>query len=156
MWDYKAIMVTLIFLFTAKGATAAFLKFDHDRTDTTVIKILASKLKFDKQEFYVKAGEPVKLILSNEDVIRHNLLIVAPGSLEEVGAAADKLATTPQGRDVAWVPDMPEILFATPLIGIGETFVLKFTAPEKKGKYPFVCTFPQHWRMMNGIMEVIE
>ena len=33
---------------------------------------------------------------------------------------------------------------------------VKFTAPAQPGNYPFVCTFPSHWRTMNGTMEVTE
>jgi putative heme-binding domain-containing protein len=32
--------------------------------------------------------------------------------------------------------------------------VLRFTAPAEPGIYPFVCTFPGHWVVMNGVMVV--
>ncbi|MDZ7935461.1 MAG: hypothetical protein U5M51_10985 [Emticicia sp.] len=28
---------------------------------------------------------------------------------------------------------------------------MKFTAPTQTGDYPFVCTFPGHWSIMNGV-----
>jgi len=30
----------------------------------------------------------------------------------------------------------------------------RFTAPTQPGNYPFICTFPAHWRTMNGIIDV--
>jgi azurin len=32
--------------------------------------------------------------------------------------------------------------------------ILRFRAPETPGSYPYVCTFPGHWVIMNGVMEV--
>lgn len=34
--------------------------------------------------------------------------------------------------------------------------VLRFNAPDQPGIYPFVCTFPGHWVVMNGIMVVAK
>ncbi len=34
--------------------------------------------------------------------------------------------------------------------------VLRFKAPSKPGIYPYVCTFPGHWVIMNGIMVVAD
>ena len=31
---------------------------------------------------------------------------------------------------------------------------LEFTAPTTPGDYPYLCTFPGHWRMMNGVLKV--
>jgi uncharacterized protein len=55
-----------------------------------------------------------------------------------------------------YVPDMPEVLFATKLVNPQQTERLRFIAPKKAGDYPFVCTFPGHWSIMNGIMKVVE
>ena len=37
----------------------------------------------------------------------------------------------------------------------GESFQLNFKAPSEPGDYPFICSFPGHWRMMKGILKVI-
>jgi uncharacterized protein len=31
---------------------------------------------------------------------------------------------------------------------------LMFIAPSQPGEYPFICTVPGHWRIMNGKMIV--
>ena len=43
----------------------------------------------------------------------------------------------------------------TRLILPGETERLTFEAPAA-GSYPFVCTYPGHWRVMNGVMHVVD
>jgi len=53
-----------------------------------------------------------------------------------------------------FVPDHPAILWSTKLVAPGGRAVLTFTAPKTPGDYPYVCTFPGHWRIMNGVMEV--
>jgi putative heme-binding domain-containing protein len=32
--------------------------------------------------------------------------------------------------------------------------VMRFNAPREPGVYPFVCTFPGHWVVMNGVMVI--
>jgi len=31
---------------------------------------------------------------------------------------------------------------------------LNFTAPSAPGRYPYLCTFPGHWRIMRGVLIV--
>ncbi len=111
-------------------------------------------MKYSLDKFEMSAGTPVEIWFTNKDEIRHNLLILSSGLLEIVGKASDHMATTPKGVERHWTPDIPEVLFTAPLIKLNETYNLKFVAPEKPGDYPFVCTFPTHWRIMNGTMTV--
>ncbi len=118
------------------------------------IKTLAEQMKYDKKEFTVTAGKGVKIVFENADHMPHNLLITDIGALEEVGALADKMAADPEGLKKQYIPDSPKILFATDMVPDHGSFTLKFMAPDKPGDYPFVCTFPGHWRLMKGIMKV--
>lgn len=120
------------------------------------IKVIQNEMKYDLKTFTVQAGKAVEIIFENPDFMQHNLLITKIGALETVGKAADKLAADPQGADKHYVPDIPEVLFATKLVNPQQTVSLKFTAPEKAGEYPFVCTFPGHWSLMNGTMKVVS
>jgi putative membrane-bound dehydrogenase-like protein len=120
------------------------------------IGVIKNEMKFDKQDFTVEAGKKVEIVFENLDFMQHNLVIVQQGEMEAIGAAADKLASNPKGAEMQYVPDMPEVLFYTPLVNPEETVKLTFTAPEKPGEYPFVCTFPGHWRIMNGVMKVVK
>ncbi len=115
-------------------------------------------LKFQPTEFSVKAGSAVELRFSNPDSMYHNLVIVNDGALETVGTKADLMAARPDGLDKNYVPDDPNVLHWTPQItlGIARSHVLRFFAPEKPGDYPYICTFPGHWRVMKGVMKVTE
>lgn len=88
--------------------------------------------------------------------MQHNLLIIKPGSLEKVGKAADEVAMQTNGAELQYIPDIPEVLFSTPLVNPEDKTELVFTVPEQTGDYPFVCTFPGHWRIMNGVMTVTK
>jgi azurin len=38
----------------------------------------------------------------------------------------------------------------------GQTQRLQLTAPGAPGKYEYVCTFPGHWMIMWGTMNVVK
>ncbi|HET6538840.1 MAG TPA: PVC-type heme-binding CxxCH protein, partial [Chryseolinea sp.] len=119
------------------------------------LKVIKNEMKYDLKNFTVEAGKPVEITFENPDFMQHNLLIVQPGTLEVVGKAADKLASDPKGAEMNYVPTVPEVLFSTKLVNPQETVKLNFIAPTKVGDYPFVCTFPGHWSIMNGVMKVV-
>ncbi|RAJ07449.1 PVC-type heme-binding CxxCH protein [Arenibacter echinorum] len=123
---------------------------------TINIKTIKNEMKYDITEFVVEMGKPVELVFENTDFMQHNLVITKVGEKEKVGMAADKLAMDPNGAEKNYVPEMPEVLFATAIINPEEKVVLKFTAPEEPGDYPFICTFPGHWRIMQGVMKVVK
>ncbi|AHM60844.1 membrane-bound dehydrogenase domain-containing protein [Flammeovirgaceae bacterium 311] len=120
------------------------------------ISVIKNEMKFDLNNFTVEAGKPVEIIFDNPDFMQHNLVITKPASLQTVGAAADKLASHPKGAEMNYVPDMEEVLYYTRLLNPEETVKLTFTAPAQAGNYPYVCTFPGHWRIMNGEMKVVK
>ena len=99
-------------------------------------------------------GQPVKLVFLNPDAMQHNLVIVKPGALEEVGMAGNEMAKDPDGIKRHFVPKSDKVLHATKLVDPQATEILRFKAPSKPGEYPYVCTFPGHWVIMNGVMEV--
>jgi uncharacterized protein len=119
------------------------------------LKVIKNEMKYDLKTFSVEAGKPVEIIFENPDFMQHNLLIGQIGSLEKIGEAANKLAADPKGSEKQYVPEIPEVLFATKLVNPQQTVSLKFTAPTKAGDYPFICTFPGHWSIMNGVMKVV-
>jgi putative membrane-bound dehydrogenase-like protein len=127
------------------------------KVDQTVkITVVQNAMKYDTKTFTVKAGSMVEVDFYNPDFMQHNFVILQKGSLEKAGAAADKLAQDPKGMEQNYVPKIPEVLFSTKLINPQETFKLKFRVPADAGDYPFICSFPGHWRIMNGIMKVVK
>ncbi len=127
------------------------------RVDQTInLAVVKNAMKYDLQAFTVKAGSTVEIVFSNPDFMQHNLLILQKGTMDKVGAAADKLAQDTKGIEQNYIPKIPEVLFATKLINPQETYKLKFKVPTETGDYPFICSFPGHWRIMNGIMKVVK
>jgi putative heme-binding domain-containing protein len=86
----------------------------------------------------------------------HNLAIIMPGALEEIGQAAEKMSADPDVEGRLYVPASSKLLYATKLIAPGQKGQLTFDAPKEVGDYPFVCTFPGHWRRMTGILAVVK
>lgn len=121
---------------------------------TVEIATVPERMMFTPAEFTVKPGQPVKLVVLNPDAMQHNLVIVQPGALEEVGTAGNEMAKDPAGITKHFVPESDKVLHATKLIDPNAGAVLRFRAPSKPGTYPFVCTFPGHWVVMNGAMIV--
>lgn len=125
-------------------------------SEVIVIKAMKDIMQYDKRAITVKAGQQITLIMENPDAMPHNLVIIKPGTNEIVGKAADKMLQSSSAAQKHYVPEVPEVLFYTKLVNPGESYTLKFQAPKEKGDYPFICTFPGHWRGMNGVMRVVD
>lgn len=136
------------------GSLGEVLSVQQDKPTYILMEVVPDLMKFALDTFTVKAGQKIILELDNLDGMQHNLLIGKPGSLNKIGAAADGMLSDPKASEKHYVPEIPEVLFATPLVDPGDIYSLEFTAPKEPGKYPFVCTFPGHWRMMSGVMIV--
>ena len=84
----------------------------------------------------------------------HNLLIVNPGTIDEVSQKAIQLGENGYAKN--YVPDSKMILHFTRLLNANGKQTIVFTAPSEPGDYPFVCTFPGHAFTMRGIMKVLS
>ena len=129
------------------GATAA-------ADESITIKAIIGEMKYDVTSFTAKAGQTLKIIFENPDHMQHNLLILKPGTLEKVGQAADELAKQPNGVEMQYIPNTQDVLFSTPLVNPEGRYELTLKVPDAPGDYPYVCTFPGHWRIMQGVMKV--
>lgn len=118
------------------------------------LETIPDRMIYDRKKIRVGAGEPVRLRLSNKDSMPHNLLICRPGSMRRVGIAADNMGTGPDAVKLNYIPDLKEILHVLAMVEPGQTDEILFMAPDRPGRYPYVCTFPGHWPMMNGVMTV--
>jgi azurin len=117
---------------------------------------LPEQMLYDLKWFVVETGKPVQIVLTNADAMPHNLVVGAPGSLRDIGLAAQTMTPPADPAIKAYVPDSPLVLQATRLLQRDETDTLNFNAPENPGEYVFVCTFPGHWTRMYGVMLVVR
>ncbi len=118
---------------------------------------LFDQMSYDKERLTVQAGKPVEFHFENTDIMPHNFVIVSPGNLEKVGNAAEAFATDPSAANKQYVPPMPPgtVLLASKLLQSRQMEPLKFNAPKEPGIYPYVCTYPGHWRRMHGALYVV-
>ena len=112
-------------------------------------------MQFNSKAFEVPAGEEVTMVFKNlgklpKAAMGHNVVILKPGSnvasfaTAAVAAAANEYLPTDDTNKAL-------IVAATKLLGPGEEDTIKFTLPEA-GAYPFVCSFPGHFALMQGII----
>ena len=121
------------------------------------IRIDAGKnLTFATPSIRVKAGEPIRLIFKNPDVVPHNWVLIKPGSLQQIGNLTNQMLADPEAVARHYVPQSKDVLVYTDIVSAQQNTVVYFHAPTAKGRYPFLCTFPGHWMVMNGEMIVEE
>ena len=111
-------------------------------------------LKFNTARIEAQAGEKVIFVFPNDDSsgMVHNLAIITPGSRETVLDAA--VAMGAAGLKKNFIPEIPELLASTPQVAQGMKYTLYFSVPKEPGDYHFICTYPGHGLIMQGIFAV--
>lgn len=118
-----------------------------------VVRTVVEAMRYDVRTVTVKAGTTVRLRFVNDDFTPHNLVIGAPGSFDEIGAAADRLGA--DGFAQRFRPKSDKIIAATDLLEHERSEVLEFRAPGTPGAYEILCTFPGHRQTMRAVMRVV-
>jgi putative heme-binding domain-containing protein len=113
------------------------------------------RMVYDRELIAIQAGRPVEFLFENTDIMPHNLAITVPGSLEEIGMLGEQTATAPDAIARGYIPRSNKVLLASRLLQPREVQKLPFTAPTECGVYPYVCTYPGHWRRMVGALYVV-
>ncbi len=111
-------------------------------------------LQYVQKQLKAKAGEKLTIRFKNPDVVPHNWLLAKPGSLQRLGEKCNLMITDPQGMQKHYVPDSDDVIAYTDMTNPKAEFVIHLTAPKAKGDYPYLCTFPGHWMVMNGVLKV--
>ncbi|MCA9011089.1 MAG: c-type cytochrome, partial [Planctomycetaceae bacterium] len=125
-----------------------------DTPELTTIRVgtIPERMRYDVTELTVKPGKRVKLTFANPDFMPHNILLVKPGTDNDIGLKA--MALGAGGFAVNYVPASPDILWSSKLVDHGQEEVIEFTAPTEEGAYPYICSFPGHHLLMRGMMYV--
>ncbi|MDB4864404.1 plastocyanin/azurin family copper-binding protein [Pirellulaceae bacterium] len=109
-----------------------------------------SNLSFATKIIRAKAGEMLALTFDNPDVVPHNWALLKPGTLQRVGNLANQLISDPEAAIKQYVPDSSDVIVFTDIVLPKQQFTIYFKVPEQPGRYPYLCTFPGHWLVMNG------
>jgi azurin/glucose/arabinose dehydrogenase len=122
--------------------------------DQTIIMGTEAGLQYDLKNIEVKAGSKVKITFNNTDDMLHNLVIVMPNTANEVGEAAMKMGL--EGSQNNYIPESEKVLFHTNILSPETSESIYFEVPSVPGDYSYVCTFPGHYFLMQGIMKVTK
>jgi azurin len=115
------------------------------------IKLEAGKnLTFATPTLRAKPGEAIRLVFKNPDVVPHNWVLLKPGTLATVGELTNRMLADPDAVRRHYVPSSKDVLVYTEIVAPQQSTTIYFRAPTDKGRYPFLCTFPGHWMVMNG------
>jgi len=117
---------------------------------------VVDQMLFDKDRLVIKAGRPVEIVFENPDLMPHNFVVTQPGALEEIGLLAESSATQPGAPRAELRAPLEEDPAGEPAAPARDSQRIAFTAPSNPGVYPYVCTYPGHWRRMFGALYVVE
>ena len=67
---------------------------------------------------------------------------------------ANRLIADPEAVARQYIPATKRVLAYTDIVAPGERQTISLTVPATPGRYPFLCTFPGHWMVMNGELVV--
>ncbi len=124
-------------------------------TKVTIALEATNTMQFNTKRIEVPAGSEITLTLKHvgsldKNVMGHNVVLLKAGTDGQKFALAG--ATHKDAGYVA--PDHADAVIAkTDLVGGGESATITFTAPAP-GEYPFLCSFPGHYALMNGVFVV--
>ena len=140
------------------SAAAMDVKKRLNNLDVRIIAIgtVPERMIYDKEEIVVQAGKPIEFRFSNADKMPHNFAITMMGALEGVGELAEKTGRDKDAQQRHYIPVSDKILVSSRLLEPGQEQSLSFVAPKEPGVYPYVCTYPGHWRRMFGALFVVD
>ena len=111
-------------------------------------------LQFATKRLAAKPGERLSLTFKNPDLVPHNFVLAKPGTLAALGDQVNKLISRPGAAARHYVPDSTDVLVWTDMVNPGQEAVIHFNVPTAPGEYPYFCSFPGHWQVMNGVLAV--
>jgi putative membrane-bound dehydrogenase-like protein len=118
------------------------------------ISINVAQMTYSVSSIDAKPNDAIRITLTNNGDVQHNVVLIRPGSLATVGAQVEAMAHVPNAEERSYLPSTPDIMFWMKLVETGQTGTLEFYAPPQPGDYPFLCTFPGHWQTMQGVLHV--
>ncbi len=118
----------------------------------------SDQMQYSTKTLEVTAGDTVVLTLKHigklpKAAMGHNFVLLKPDTkVPDFSMKAMKAAAT------EYIPDDEEskkvIVAHTKLVGGGESDTVTFTAPAEAGAYPYICSFPGHFALMQGVLTV--
>jgi azurin len=128
---------------------------DEDGVRVVTIRPVGNEMRYEQTEFTVQPGQEVRIVFENtatSEAMHHNVVVIEDReSIDRVGNAALEA-----GAEADYIPEDDAIIAYTAMAAPGETVEVTFTAPDTAGDYPYICTYPGHYMLMQGTMRVAQ
>ena len=120
---------------------------------TVTIRALEAQMKYDLPVIEAKPGARIRIEFQNHDGMPHNLVVCKAGEDKGMEVAQAAWALGDQGIAKSWIPTHARVIAHTKMVQPKEKDQITFTLPNEPGTYPYVCTFPGHAQLMNGMIQ---
>ena len=116
------------------------------------------QMQYNTKTLEVTAGEKVTLSFKHIGQLQkvamgHNVVILKAGT--PIPTFATKAMTAAASDYIPADEESKKLIIAhTKVLGGGESQTITFTAPAEAGDYPYLCTFPGHFALMQGVLKV--
>lgn len=120
--------------------------------ETVTVSTLGDELAYDVVEIRARAGSEITIDFVNvSGGMPHNIVFVnGEADIQPVGIAALQALKT----DYIPADEIDRIFGYTAMAGPGETVSVTIAVPEAPGTYPYICTYPGHFTVMQGTLIV--
>ena len=113
---------------------------------TVEVETLGNQMKYNVVKINAEKSSTLLIKFKNNatiPVMKHNIIVLnSEDAIDAVGTAALSAENN--------VPNHPSIIAASDMIGPGESTELLINIPDQAGVYPYICTYPGHYQVMQG------
>jgi azurin len=117
---------------------------------TVTVGTLGDELAYDAVEIRARAGSEFTIEFVNKSAgMPHNIVFVnSESDINLVGIAAL------EASEHEYIPqnELDRIFAYSGMAGPGETLTLTVKVPDEPGVYPYICTYPGHFTVMQGML----
>lgn len=151
----KRRLLLFAFVFVAVGLTGCGSGSGSNGSTEVSLKPVGDEMKYEQTTFTVAPGQEVKITFQNTATslaMSHNVVVLNSTADDVINRVGTKAIEAGEANE--YIPEDEAIIAHTPLASPGETVTVTFTAPSTPGEYKYICTFPGHYMMMQGVMVV--
>ena len=113
-------------------------------------------MRFAETNLQAFEGQSIQLVFTNVHPDLHNAVFLKPDTdVQAFGQALDLYMTDPEAIDNEYVPpsEAEHVVASTGVLSQDETITIEIPALVA-GDYPFLCSVPGHWAVMQGVLSV--
>ncbi len=112
-------------------------------------------MRFGQAHLHAFAGQRITVAFENLHPDLHNAVFLQPGDLQAFGQALDGYMADPDAIANEYIPpsQQPRVVGSTGVLEMGQNREIPLGALPA-GEYPFVCSVPGHWAVMQGVLTV--